>query len=142
MFLFCCFGVTNLNCNLLQFLLFLDDMPVFQCSFCCFQMTSLFGYTPLFRAICSKNLSVVRILLSQDDIDVNVRSRMELHAPLLEAILNRYQPAVDMLIAVPTINLNIRNFRQETLVIAATRWVVLDKRHLWQQGGLCWTGYA
>ena len=104
--------------------LFQDDKPVFQCTFCYFQVTSLFSYTPLFRAICSKNLSVIRILLSHDDINVNLRSRTELHAPLLEAILNRYQPAVDMLLAVPTIDLNIRNFRQETLVIAAARWVV------------------
>ncbi|XP_076442764.1 uncharacterized protein LOC143281437 [Babylonia areolata] len=85
------------------------------------RMTRIFCYTPLFRAVCSKNKEVVSLLLGQEDVDVNLRSKAEQHTPLLEAIFNRHYPIINLLLAASTTNLNVRNFRNETPIIAAAR---------------------
>ena len=87
-------------------------------------MTNLFSYTPLFRAVCSKNEAVVSALLSDSHININLRSRKELHTPLLEAIISRYYPIINLLLAVPAVDLSVCNFRNETPVVVAARLVL------------------
>nr|KAG5714471.1 hypothetical protein BaRGS_006917 [Batillaria attramentaria] len=85
------------------------------------KVTNIFSFTSLFLAICQNKREVVTLLLEDKNIDVNIRSRAELNTPLLEAILTRKLHFVDQLLAMPLINLDIRNFRQESPVIIAAR---------------------
>lgn len=85
------------------------------------KVTNIFSYTSLFLAICQNKHEVVSVLLGDKSISVNIRSRAELNSPLLEAMLTRKLHFVNQLLAMPDIDLDIRNFRQETPVLIAAR---------------------
>jgi ankyrin repeat protein len=85
------------------------------------QPTAIFHYTPLFRAVVSRNKEVVKMLLDHTTTNANMRSRQELYTPLMEAVLNRLTDIVDLFCASPKTDFDARNFRGETAAIVAAR---------------------
>ncbi|XP_041371153.1 ankyrin-3-like isoform X2 [Gigantopelta aegis] len=84
------------------------------------RQTTICGYTPLFIAVKRNHVSLVRYLLTLDDIDVNCPSKGDKHTPLMEALQDKKSTIVDLLINVPNIDVNMPNFLYETpLIIAA-----------------------
>ncbi|KAK3092287.1 hypothetical protein FSP39_000780 [Pinctada imbricata] len=97
-----------------------------KCSFSA--KTTACGYTPLMYAVCcaaGSNPDVVRFILAQD-ADVNAKYQPEGVPALISAVKYRRSNIVEILLECPEINVDCQNRRQETALMLAVRYEVVD----------------
>ncbi|XP_067680825.1 ankyrin-1-like isoform X1 [Haliotis asinina] len=99
----------------LKMLMFLQEQ---ECTFN--YVTPVLHYTPLFLAVMKNHIHIAQYLLAQG-VNINIRSKMEQHSPLIEAMLDKKKEIFDMLVQSDAIDVNTTNFRGESALIVATR---------------------
>lgn len=77
------------------------------------------GETLLYKAVFNNNLHIVKRLLNENDIDVNIKTYDKGFTPLLLAIYFRYHKILKLLLGQDNIDVNIRDVNNHTPIILA-----------------------
>ena len=77
------------------------------------------GQSPLYRAIFSRKRSMIELMLNTPGVDINLQSPKSRFTPLHLATLMKDEPTVGLLLAMPLVDVNIKERHHQTPLLLA-----------------------